>query len=325
METTILNQTTIMNTKVTCITGIANEFKQISTPLYHVIVTVPEMQKDTLVNIGNMEYHSAEQTNAKRYVPMFYIGGEFPNHEIKNDKCISYSNLMIIDIDKKDNVDIDLNEIRQTIFNLPYVFGVYKSISQMGLYAIIPIEDGKYTNQYYNYIGKLWKQQFGINIDKQANNIARGRFISYNPDWKNWTKEEVKVWKLKLEEKTQEETKHQIIYPKYNQDLSYMTNRTHLAMQKLVNAGYNADGFNSHYNAWYHVGCEFKNFADGLNLFVRFSQNSCKYHDSYSVIANEYNKCIASGITEDLHRKWQGMALKKFGKDWWKDTQQNIM
>ena len=94
-----------------------------------------------------------------------------------------------------------------------------------------------------------------------------------------------------------------------------MTERTHLAMQRLINAGYAVQS----YGHWFHTGCELANFNDGYEMFVKMSQNG-KWQDDIKTINKKWNDCKATGIDDNLHTKWQGMAKRQFGCNWWKET-----
>ena len=288
-------------------------------PLKYILYDVPLMNKDWLDYVVSLPYHSKEQEKAKSKTPRYYISGMFDMTEFNygrfpiHDYPIKGSNLMTIDIDAKDNPDIDIWKIREEIFKLPYVFSCLKSVSGKGFYCIIPIEDTKYTKEYYNYIIRLWKQKYNITVDDNAASLIRARIISYNEDIDNWLKEEVEVWNIKYTEpiKKEESAKKEEHYSKYNNtdttDWNYLTEK---AMELVINDGYYVKG----YNAWYHLACELKTF-DRYDLFIKAS-NNVDYNDSIDKIKKKWDNAEPVNIDNDLIRKWCGMARNRIGKDW---------
>lgn len=293
-------------------------------PLKAVLYDLPVIIKDRLIEVQNMVYHSKEQKEAKLLLPRYYISGVFDLNEYNIDRFPIHdipkhgSGLMTIDIDEKDNENIDIWEIRRKIFELPYVFSCLKSVSGHGYYCIIPIEDTVYTKDYYMYIMGLWKKKFNINIDKNAASLIRARILSYNEDIEDWIKEDVDVWRLRYigreeEKKCVDGSLYDYNLSNYKNvedglDWNYITNK---AMELLINDGYHA----TNYNSWFYLGCELKNFDNGEELFYKAS-NNVDYNDSSDTIRKKWNSCKASGIDDDLIRKWVGMANNKYGKNW---------
>ena len=292
------------------------------------ILDFPNKQKYRLLRTTNIEYGSDAYKKAKGYLPRFYITGTFNidwsnGFPIKEDNIETPSGLMSIDIDAKENPNIDLMELRKTLFQLPYVFSCLKSISGKGLYCLIPIEDTYSTTEYYEYIKHLWEQKFGIICDGNSKSILRCRICSYDEDAINWIKTgDVQVWNLKR--KITEEPKvveKEIFYPKYEQkhdgiDWDFITNK---AMELVINNGYKIES----YGAWYYLGCELKNFPNGEQMFIEASKNNPKYNDSLTVILNKFSCCEPCGLNDELRKKWIGMANNRFGRKWFLKYIQN--
>lgn len=281
-----------------------------------------------IINLGNkysnhidklreMEYHSDEQSLFKQKFPCWFTGGIFPINKTYDKEILEYSNILAIDIDKKDNTNIDLNEIKQKIFNLPYVFLVSKSISGKGIYALILLEDGKKTKQYYMYLYKLWKFLFNINIDQQCNNIGRKRFISYDNDLLIKTEEtEIKEWSLTPLPEDIERYKPKLIDYKPNKIID--NSLTRKAIWYLLNNGYSIDDISTQYpyNTWWHIGCDFRHFEDGENMFIKFSNNTTKYNDNISKILAKWKQTKIENTIEDISKKWCGICKHRYGANW---------
>lgn len=270
-----------------------------------------------------LEYHSKEQKEKKNLFPVWFVGGTFPFQKTEDKDILEYSNILAIDIDKKDNCHIDMVEIREKIFELPYVFGVLKSISGEGYYVLILVEDGRYTKEYYHYIQRLWKKKYDINIDTQCTNIGRKRFISYEDNIRLWIKDDetdIEPWKLKYVEKPKEEKKENNVYvSKYKTKIDF----TEKAIWRLLDDGYSIDDIKTsdstkNYGVWYHIACDFHHFEDGLDMFIKFSQNSSRYNDDLKTITRKYNNGRIETDYDDISRKWCGICKNKYGNEWWK-------
>lgn len=299
--------------------------------------TISDM-KSILFNLGKryshkieelrkMEYHSKQQQLFKEKFPCWFVGGTFPFNQTEDKDIITYSNILAIDIDKIENTDIDLNSIRKSIFDLPYVFAVLKSISGEGYYALILVEDGKYTKEYYEYLASLWNKKFGINIDEKCTNIGRKRFLSYEEDIKDWIKSDdidIKPWKLKVikREATPIQTS---LFMSYNPKQYTSNDLAQKAIWKLLNNGYSIEDFllkdqKNAYGVWYHIACDFQHFDDGLDMFIKFSNNSTKYNDKISDITKKFNNGKKEKSYDDVAKKWCGICKRIYGREWWKDS-----
>lgn len=293
-------------------------------PLKHVLYDMQELLKEKVKNVRSLPYHSKEQYDAKQLMPRYYICGVFDLNEYKvgrfpiHDYPNVPSDLMTIDIDEKDNPNIDIWKIREEIFKLPYVFCCLKSISGHGFYCIIPIEDTHYTKEYYHYILRLWKQKYNINIDDNADTIIRARIVSYDEDIDKWVKnEDIQVWNLKYIERKEEIAvkQQEKTYPKYERktdglDWNAITNK---AMELLINDGYTVNN----YYGWYHLGCELSNFENGYELFHKASMNYDN-NQKDAAIMKRWKGCKPTGIDSSLIQKWCGMAKNKYGEKWFK-------
>jgi len=296
------------------------DYTQTDMTLEQILFWLGPRFKEPIDRLREMEYHSEEQLSFKSRFPTWFVGGTFPTMKTKDENISTYSNIIAIDIDKKDNPDIDLDEIRKELFDLWYVFGVLYSISGKGIYALVLVEDGRYTKEYYKYLAKLWSQKYGLNIDEKCKNIGRKRFISYEDDLEKWIKPndvDIIPWKLKWIEKEQKQPVQTQLFTQNNNDDRLVRK----AIWKLLNNGFSIDNFNTinQYDVWYHVACDFHHFDDGYDMFVKFSQNSSKYNDTYRTIEKKYNGGKIKSSLDDVSRKWCGMCKRIYGINWWKD------
>lgn len=100
--------------------------------------------------------------------------------ERKRENIRGFTNIICIDIDKKDN-EMPMEEIFKILKSLPYVAFAQRSCSGEGYYAIIPI---KYERNHLEHFLALEEDfaQMGITIDKACKDETRTRFFSYDLD-----------------------------------------------------------------------------------------------------------------------------------------------
>ena len=303
-----------MNSKVSVV------IQPVNKPIIHsnkntledVLFMLSNIWKNQLIAITNMPYHSEQQKSAKLCLPRVYVGGTFLDWHTRDDNILEPSNLMTIDIDFVDNPTLDMKQLQQKIFDLPFVAVCLKSCSGAGIFAIVPIEDYKKTTLYYQYLKKLLFQKYGVVIDSKASNIARARFLSYNEDYRRWIKtDDVQVWQLYDEEKiTTHDAQTPQLFSKYKS--SNETDKLLTAVKNVLNSGYCATG----YGHWYHTGCDLAAFDCGRQLWQQFCENGARvksdWNDNYRIIEAKWKECLKnpSVIDDAFKRKWFGLAKR---------------
>ena len=304
----------ILNSKVSVV------IQPLNKPIVHsnqntladVLFKLSDIWKNQLIAITKMPYHSEQQKSAKMCLPRVYVGGTFADWHTRDDNVLEPSNLMTIDIDFVDNPTIDMEQLQQKIFDLPFVAVCLKSCSGAGIFAIVPIEDYKKTTLYYQYLKKLLFQKYGVVIDSKASNIARARFLSYNEDYRKWIKtDDVQVWQLYDEvriEKHDAQTPQ--LFSKYKS--SNETDKLLTAVKNVLNSGYCATG----YGHWYYTGCDLAAFDCGRQLWQQFCENGARvksdWNDNYRIIEAKWKECLKnpSVIDDAFKRKWFGLAKR---------------
>lgn len=266
--------------------------------------------KKNIDYVRSLEYHSTEQKEAKKNLPVMYIAGVFSDGKVKLIDCperkakMKWSNLMCIDIDFKDNEQYTPEQLKKITFDLPYVAGCYTSSSGKGIYLIVPIKDGNKTKEYQIYLRKLFKQQYDITTDNNAKDINRARVLSYDTaeDIKRWTKTgDVEVWDLEyVEPKYKPIEKQQVNCSKYKTEYEHTLldndNFCYAAAEIAINKlGYvtNMNGVGNTAD-WLGLIATFSTLGPaGLNLAVSLSQNSNGYK-SVSDVTQAFNRMSAN-------------------------------
>lgn len=303
-----------------------SDYNQTNLKLRDILFVLGHKYEKAIDKLRELPYHGELQQFYKKEFPCWFVGGTFPMQETEDKDILTYSNILAIDIDKIDNPNIDLDNIIKKIYELPYVFAVFKSISGEGYYVLVLIKDGKNTLKHYKYIENLYKNKYGIIIDPHCTNIGRKRYISYQDDISDWIKplyEDIKPFCLLLNEEITNMIDPQVVrLIDYKQQSIKFTNEddfTRKAIWKLLDGGYSIDDMNTSkaYSTWYHVACEFRTFEDGYDMFVRFSQNSSKYNDKIRDIKKKWDSSTNNKNKEDVCRKWCGICKRVYGANWW--------
>lgn len=139
-----------------------------------------------------ISYHNSQDKKDKERLPNVMISGLFV--EPKNTGLKTHSGFICIDVDNVDDVD----GLKDAIKNDEYLFAAFKSVSGNGLALLFKINGSKHSES-FDAIVKYLYEEYGIVCDPSCRNVARRRFVSYDPDLilnkraKKWTKVEKKA------------------------------------------------------------------------------------------------------------------------------------
>jgi len=205
----------------------------------------------------------------KLQLPVATISGTFAP-TCKAENLVTHSNLLCIDIDKKDNMDVDwFDDLKHEWHNIPQILYAGRSIRGKGWFAIFHIA---YPNKHEAQFEAL-KRDFansGLIIDKACKNVNRMRFISYDPE--PYVNEEAtsytRVW---MEPK-----------PTYHRSCTYSGDKDMEQVEKccklIEDQGID---ITATYDDWFHVGAALASLGEcGRSLFHIVSSQNAKYKAS---------------------------------------------
>ena len=123
-------------------------------------------------------FRKTKSKEDKLALPVFTCSGTFLTKT--NDGLDEHNGVICIDIDKKDNLDVEnFDEIRSLMKQIPYVAYCGHSCGGEGYFVLMPIEDPeRHLQQYLSAIDDF--ERCGITVDKSCKNISRTRFLSYD-------------------------------------------------------------------------------------------------------------------------------------------------
>lgn len=111
----------------------------------------------------------------KNNLPNFTGSGTFTSR--KSSGLIDHSNLIVLDIDKLEA----LEAAREQVIQDKYTYACFESCSGNGLAVIVQIEGNRHAESYVA-LSAYYKEQFGLIVDPSCKDVARTRFVSYDPN-----------------------------------------------------------------------------------------------------------------------------------------------
>ena len=179
------------------------------------------------------------QKRLKLQLPVATISGTFAP-TCKAENLVAHSNLLCIDIDKKDNLDVDwFDDMKHEWHNIPQILYAGRSIRGKGS---------------------------GLIIDKACKNVNRMRFISYDPE--PYVNEDATLYtKVWVEPK-----------PTYHSSCTYSggdMEQVERCCRIIADRGID---ITATYDDWFHVGAALASLGErGRRLFHLVSSQNAKY------------------------------------------------
>ena len=201
-------------------------------------------------------------------LPVATISGTFAP-TCKAENLVAHSTLLCIDIDKKDNMDVDwFDDLKHEWHNIPQILYAGRSIRGKGWFAIFRIA---YPDKHEAQFEAL-KHDFansGLIIDKACKNVNRMRFISYDPE--PYINEDATLYtKVWVEPK---QTYHSS--SAYSgDDMEQVEKCCHIIEDRSID-------ITATYDEWFHVGAALASLGEcGRSLFHMVSSQNAKYKAS---------------------------------------------
>jgi len=110
----------------------------------------------------------------KKTAPLVTVSGSFAAR--KDDALRNHSGFIAIDIDHVENIE----ETRKLLSNDPYTYACFISISGSGLCVISRIDGTRHLDA-FNGIASYLYNNYQLIVDQSCKNLARARFVSYDP------------------------------------------------------------------------------------------------------------------------------------------------
>lgn len=168
----------LMNTKVSYLNSVYDK-KPTEITLQEALTTKAEEVIPLQEELRQLQAKEEIQAYKRNNLPLFSPSVVFSPDGTTANNIKQVNNIICIDIDGQDNNYISVNEMKEIVKNIPYVFYSQTSVSGNGIFCLIAIKDRNKFKEHFNALVDLF-QQHNLVIDKQCNDINRKRFISYD-------------------------------------------------------------------------------------------------------------------------------------------------
>lgn len=250
----------------------SKEIAEITTLLENIKNGVYEDYVYPVRNAVNIE----EKRQAKEKAPNFTTSGTFTQRGVEN--IIDHSGLIAIDFDHLQ----DIGDAFNLLINDVFTFAVFRSISGTGLCCIVRI-DGKRHLDAFLGLEKYYFETYGIECDRACKDIARPRYVSYDPDL--FLNEESAIFRQYIKQETKTQKKR---FQSFDAGAHYQ-GRFETVLNRI-----NFD-ITSPYENWIKLGFAIHSEygVNGLDYFKHISQ----FHPNYDAYKCErkYNQLSKDG------------------------------
>lgn len=187
-----------------------------------------------------------------------------------------HSGFIAIDIDEKDQIRQDLENVREELEKDPYTYSIHASVSgKGGVVVYVKINPEKHIDSFLS-LEKYYADNYKIIIDKSCKDVCRYRFVSYDPEL--YINKKSRTWKTYLKKENKE--------PKVN--YIYSDGDLDFVFQQISDRGVD---ITTTYDNWFKCACGIahKYGERGRDLFCLVSQNNPSYNqkeceDLYDII-----------------------------------------
>lgn len=286
-----INIQDIYNKEVnTFVSGVHSSYPQFSMTIYDWMKSLSyKKNREAVDKIRSLVYNSNEYKEAKKeLLHAVTISATFNiNRNLQDIKKLN--NLIVIDVDAKDNPDFTVEQLKNITANFPFVAITMKSASNKGIFNIIPYKEGLNYKEVYNALEAYYKE-FRIKTDNNNKDETRLRFNTY--DDRILVRNEIEVWEKTIpEDDNKPKRKHKTEEERNNRaDINRETILLlgSCIMELVDNYNYSS----SDYNSWLHDGFRLATlpYDIGLIFFKYISQHSDNYISDIDV-ENKFNEC----------------------------------
>ena len=120
-----------------------------------------------------------ERKRLKSTLPMATISGLFSYRD--GQHLISHSGFICIDIDGKDNPNMNIEQTKHQLAEFEEMAYIGLSVGGKGLFCVVPIANPDKHGEHFLALQSDFKE-IGIKIDDQCKDITRARIVSFDPN-----------------------------------------------------------------------------------------------------------------------------------------------
>lgn len=208
-----------------------------------------------------------QQKSLKKQLPLATISGTFAPTR-KADNLVAHSNLLCVDIDKKDNMGVPwFDNLKNEWQNIPQILYAAHSVRGEGWFAIFRIAYPEKHRAHFEALQRDFANS-GLVVDKSCKDVSRMRTISYDPE--PYVNEAATLYnKVCVEPKP-------TIHIPYSggDDIAQVEKCCHIIEDRSID-------ITATYDEWFHVGAALASLGEcGRSLFHVVSSQNAKYKAS---------------------------------------------
>ena len=198
---------------------------------------------------------------------------------------MKYTRIVVLDLDAKDNVGINLEEVILDARYIDSTLAYHKSVSGEG-YAIYVMVD-KWQKNTYKFVMDYYTIMLGVTFDRATSNLSRLRYVSYDPNI--WVASDVTELRIPDVVARKKKRFHDgtIIDRRSKSDGSIMD-----LIDVVIS---NGDDPTSDYADWFQLGCAIASeYGEvGRHMFHKVSSNYHSY--DYEEVDKKYDSILRMG------------------------------
>lgn len=212
-----------------------------------------------------IRYRRQPTDKAKKMLHAVTPAGVFEKRN--SSDIIKTSGFINIDVDQKDNPEINLLEARAELYADAYLYAGHTSVSGNSLSLYFKINPSRHYDS-FRAIEKHLFQNYSIIVDQAAKDVSRLRFVSYDPELH--LNKKAKKWTDYLPREKQEPQRYDIEWISTQDDFDFVLDQIKSGHVNLA----------EHYDDWIKIGFSiFSEFGEsGRSVFHIISSMSHKYN-----------------------------------------------
>lgn len=228
--------------------------------------------------------NDGEKRKRKTMLPCITTSGVFNPSRLDRNLSNGFSYVIVLDLDFKDNRSLDLSYASREAIDVDHTLAVHKSVGGNG-YAIYVVVD-EWKKNTYDYVRSFYEMMLGVNLDKSTSNLARLRYVSYDPDIiVNDNVDPIEVPDIIVRK-----------IPTRKQTRDTMSKHSDDSVMELVKTVIaNGDDPTADYYDWFKLGCAISSEygEGGRSMFHIVSSN---YHGyDYQLVDRKYDSIMNMG------------------------------
>ena len=197
------------------------------------------------------------------------VSGIFSYHDTKN--LTSYTGLMAIDIDGKDNTIEVMQTVPIILKEMDFISYIGKSITGDGYFAICRIENPKHLKQHFEAMKEILSSK-GIVIDDHCRDVTRYRLASFDENY--YYNPKATTFYYEKEVRSDRQTRAQRSTCVNNDEKELQRELEYMKSHKITVA--------DEYGDWFKFGMSLSTLGEekGRYYFHQFSSLSEKYNEA---------------------------------------------